>query len=385
MTKEDTVRRAVLGAAAAAVLGAALWSAGPAGASSSTAGRAGTDNIDWTIQNLPQPLPEDAGLSDVSCAADGACMIVGRYQASKTYEGPLSYLETAGSWVRKTVPEPNPGSVLYADSCTSAKSCLAVGLNGKDKPFSVSWNGTRWADHTMPVPPSASYASILDVSCVTPTACTAIGDWFSSPGANEGLAEQWNGTRWAILPSAGLDGDQPDTISCWSAKGCMAGGLNGSEDALAAKWNGSTWTSYTIPQPSGANGGQVEDLSCSSATACTAVGFYFVESGNDQLIARWDGTSWASQSPPPAANLPGVACPTATSCTATGTGDTYAPFAYGWSPSQGWVFQAEEPPLGSIDATTAEVSCVTATNCTAVGYYTDNTQGTPQNVLVEHE
>jgi hypothetical protein len=67
-------------------------------------------------------------------------------------------------------------------------------------------------------------------------------------------------------------------------------------------------------------------VTCTSASACTAVGTYTASSGKGVTLAeRWNGKSWKIQSSPNLAGallsqLVGVACTSATSCTAVGTG-----------------------------------------------------------------
>ena len=73
----------------------------------------------------------------------------------------------------------------------------------------------------------------------------------------------------------------------------------------------------------------LQGVSCTSATACTAVGDYVNRDGTQVTLAeRWNGTSWTIQSTPNptgaqyagwTATLQGVSCTSATACTAVGT------------------------------------------------------------------
>src|SRR4029077_911495 len=81
-------------------------------------------------------------------------------------------------------------------SCVSATACTAVGsrrVNGLDKTLIESWNGTSWSV----VPsrnPSANNDSLGGVSCISAPACTAVGS-YDSGSLTRGLIESWKGTR----------------------------------------------------------------------------------------------------------------------------------------------------------------------------------------------
>jgi hypothetical protein len=100
---------------------------------------------------------------------------------------------------------------------------------------------------------------------------------------------------------------------------------SGSSDApFAESWNGSSWTTQTVPVPGGATGHVgLLGLSCTSATVCVAVGS-FDDAGKEMPLAeRWNGTVWAVEEPPipteaGAGTLRGVSCSSSTACLAGG-------------------------------------------------------------------
>jgi hypothetical protein len=69
-------------------------------------------------------------------------------------------------------------------------------------------------------------------------------------------------------------------ISCDQAAACTAAGeyvtSSGATDALAESWDGSTWTVQATPSPSAASvpSSALGGVSCITAAACTAVGEY---------------------------------------------------------------------------------------------------------------
>ena len=93
---------------------------------------------------------------------------------------------------------------------------------------------------------------------------------------------------------------------------------------------GGSWTPAEAPLPADAAASPFADLvsvACPSATSCVATGDYAVSSGGHQaVLVTGSGTSWAAAEAPlpanaaasPRADLVSVACPSATSCVATG-------------------------------------------------------------------
>src|SRR5215475_10888739 len=169
---------------------------------------------------------------------------------------PASASVPAGASVRgwSVTPSPNPviptGQLNWV-SCPAANSCMAVGTYTKASGAGVTlaerWDGTAWRIQPVPSPPGAAWSNLFGVSCVSPSACEAVGITASRSGAQTALAERWNGSSWQLQPTPNLS---------------QGGGLNG--------------------------------VSCSSASACTAVG----ASGAGPLAERWDGARWSIQATP---------------------------------------------------------------------------------------
>jgi hypothetical protein len=218
-------------------------------------------------------------------------------------------------------------------SCTSATACTAVGyyLNASNVYVTLAerWNGTAWAVQPIPNPAGAtSYQSLYGVSCTSATACTAVGNYHNASGVYVTMAEQWNGTAWAVQPTPNPAGANLYGVSCTSGTACTAVGsyLNtrGVTVTLVERWNGTVWAIQSTPNRAGAKLSSLHGVSCTSATACTAIGDF----GNATSVSapfgeRWNGTAWAMQSTPNPAGatqsyLHGVSCTSVTACTAIG-------------------------------------------------------------------
>jgi hypothetical protein len=271
-------------------------------------------------------------------------------------------------------------SALEDVSCPALTICIAVGavngISGPGGPLAEQWNGSTWA-----IQPNPQGQYLTGVSCPSTTKCTAVGP----------RAYRWNGTAWAIqpTPSEGNSNVLRD-VSCTAAKACTAVGSYhvyqqggpGYTYTLAERWNGTAWQIQSTPNPNKFDN-SFDAVSCTTATACTAVG----NSITATLAERWNGTAWTIQSTPkpagPYTNLSGVSCPSSTDCTAVGeyevfdgTTYDYRPLAEQWNGSA-WTVQVTPMPSGATNTVLERVACTSANSCTAVGWYTGGT-------LVEH-
>ena len=302
------------------------------------------DGTSWVIQPSPEPsdalrtLGYGTSLSGVSCLSPSACTAVGSYLARVGHYVSLAERWDGTSWVVQPTPNP-PGAFftgLSAVSCASASACTAVGVYtdsaGNSVPLAERWDGTSWVIEPTPNPPGAhpreDSTGLSGVSCVSAGACTGVGFYNFSVS----LAERWEGTGWTIqpTPSPGPFGSTLSGVSCTAASACTAVGVRdgqyGNEgETLAEQWNGTGWAIQPTPNPPEAQYIQLSGVSCASAGACTAVGGYFNSAEHNLPLAeRWTGKTWVIQptpSPPRAifSGLLAVSCPSASACTAVGT------------------------------------------------------------------
>jgi hypothetical protein len=295
----------------------------------------------WSI--VPSPnRPGLDGLQGVSCVSASACTAVGSSTASPK-SGPSSYrtlIETWNGTAWSIVPSPSPrtgtGNFLFGVSCVTAAFCAAVGRYGqpstaKSDPITEIWNGSTWS--VAPNPPKLHNADLASVSCISATACTAVGSYRRiTPAARGTLVESWNGSSWSVVPSADAGTSVHNSlsgVSCTSATACTAVGsyfdtglAPPAEQTLAESWNGSSWS--VVPSPD--IGTDVDNflysVSCASGTSCIAVGTASPGTIGDTLIEAWNGSSWSAVPSPGTENidafLRGVSCPSASMCMAAG-------------------------------------------------------------------
>lgn len=331
----------------------------------------------WSLQTGPVNSATVNELRDVSCTSTSNCRAVGRYLPSGGgKESGLFGLWNGTSWSAYSV-EPAPD---YAEDVSCVGTwCMAVAFSSE---FSFGPAYAYQGTFGTMLPPVGADHKLKGISCTSTTNCMTVGRLGTSTGVPFGY--RWNGSTWSsvTVPSPGGSAELRD-ISCTSATSCMAVGQyesSGVIKTLAESWNGTEWKIVGSPNVTGSTVSSLADVSCSAATACTAVGrtVDFTTGTTRPLVMRWNGAGWTIQSAPSSGEgteLSGVSCPTSTSCTAVGSyksGTAKIPTALSWNGST-WTVQTianPTPPEGSVLQGHLEgISCTSSTVCTAVGQY----------------
>jgi hypothetical protein len=363
------------------------------------------DGQGWTAAALPVPQgSHTASFVGVSCSGATACVGVG-WTVEDAVQLTLAETWNGSTWSRRSSPNLNGflGTYLAGVSCVSSSRCVAVGTAAEGAfvaehaylvdpaPFAETWNGTSWKIVRAPEADGVDgESSLTAVSCVSATACTAVGSWRTEDGGNV-LVETWNGTAWKIQNAPAPDPDQQvlQGVSCTGTSTCMAVGhkvntqtANGTPLPLAQRRNGGGWSGTTVPLPNGAMGGSLTSVSCLSANACTAAGSWLNGSGlGVPLIETWNGTHWAIKNVPTpqdtlTSGLNGISCVSANACVAVGQFSTLQEshaLVELWNGTKWSVVKAGEPS-GSHGPDLYGVSCTAAKACTAVGTWFDNSR-----------
>ena len=241
---------------------------------------------------------------------------------------------------------------LYLSSnCPSATACTAVGTyfdsSGNYHLFLLTKCGSSWTAATAPLPAldaSANYFYVQGIACRSATVCVATG-WYGEQGPpsppSQGLLLTRRGSSWtAARPPLPAGADAPRgnlvwAVACGSATACTAVGSYAEDpgigEGLLLTWHRWSWTAARGPVPAGAATNpypSIRALACPSATTCTAGGNYFDSSASIQglLVTRHRWSWMAARAPVPAGAatnpetyITGIACPSATACTAIGS------------------------------------------------------------------
>lgn len=259
-----------------------------------------------------------------------AAVLVGLAPSALAGRGPQA---SAAGWQTQSPPAP-PGSIvseLTGISCSAASSCLAVGNEetntSLNTAFAEGWTGSTWRIRATPEPSGATKARFNGVSCATGTSCVAVGA-VTVPTSGM-LAEGWNGTRWTLQSTPSPSGGSQASlhgVSCPATTTCTATGsyyVGGTALSLAERWDGTSWTQQSTPNPPKAVSTGFDEVSCPSVSLCIAVGGGTTQRTTRSLAEIWHGSAWTLSTPGQPAGaalsvLSGVSCPSTADCTAVG-------------------------------------------------------------------
>jgi hypothetical protein len=276
----------------------------------------------WSSVTLPT-TDGDIQADAVACHSASDCIVIGFDFGDSA---PVAAKWNGTAWTVTALPA---ASIPESISCPSAASCMVVGTGGTSGFGTYQLTGTGWQTETAPVPTGFEDGDLTSVSCVSASACTAVG-WYQVPsGDYQAVAESWNGSAWTIENTSAVPVAEMGAVSCTSAAHCIAVGANSgpagtSTPAPAALlWNGSTWAAQAVSLPASAKYGFLAGISCPTADSCTAVGQYNAGAKDTSLALAevWNGSKWATQTTAqPSSNktLAGVSCLAARTCTAVG-------------------------------------------------------------------
>ncbi len=340
----------------------------------------------WSIVRTPNSVSSSlhlGSLDAVACANSSACIAVGSGVNDRANGIAIAATWNGTAWTARPTAHVHGAvaAALAAVSCIAANACIAVGDEldgaGMGLPLIERWDGSIWSVQASPVGRGGSLAG---VSCVSATACMAVGATSNAAGSTVSLAERWDGVTWSIVPTPAIAG-APFTIlsavSCSAAAACTAVGSTTAPvfGAVAERWNGSAWSLQAMATPGDGEEGFMTGVSCTSATSCIGAGDYINSSFTYVTLAeRWNGTAWTVQPTPNPSGafllqVTGLACSSASACTAVGWTDSGALVMH--FDGSTWQLQPTPPPSGPPFVTPMlnGVSCGGAGACISVGSF----------------
>ena len=357
------------------------------------------NGIAWSIVASPNPAGAQVSrLGGVTCTAANQCLAVGQTDGRT-----MAQRWNGSVWAVQPDPAGGSQSRLEGVACPNGTSCFAVGsflppghvFDSRWQPLVERWNGVSWVVVASPNPAGSSDSRLVDVDCVSPTWCFAVGST-TIAGQQRTLAERWDGVGWTIVASPNAPGVSPNALAdvdCTSASNCFAVGTTTTDivgQTLVEHWDGTAWTIAPGAVPGALNG-----VSCANAGDCLAVGDDHGVSDPAALAMHWNGSTWTSVAGPDPSDDPfltraaAVSCTTATACIAVGTTQTGFPpiagcpavsFATRWDGTT-WSGSATAGNPWLCATSLFDVTCTTSTDCTAVGTYPNSGAGYPGTVI----
>jgi hypothetical protein len=227
------------------------------------------------------------------------------------------------------VPTPNPagakknhGQAISSIRCASPDNCWAAGaygvLGNKLIVFNemLHWTGKKWTRVILPNPAGktkGSFSELFGLSCTSAKSCLAIGtaEKLGPMGKAVNVVFGWNGTKWQRIAVPNPDGTAPGSlnelgsVNCAAARDCWAVGSFGGAKATspaprnqALHLTGTKWKVVSTPDPAGIkknDSNRLNAIRCTGPANCWAVGFIDHNSKPDQDEAlRWNGARWLS-------------------------------------------------------------------------------------------
>jgi len=207
------------------------------------------------------------------------------------------------------VASPNgpPPNFLVATSAINAGDIWAVGnstnAGGYDQTLAMHWNGATWT--IVPTPNLSVFHNDFNaVVAISTSDVWAVGDyWVDNAGTTNTFAEHWDGTVWTsfTLPS-------PSSFSFLFGVTAIASNnvwavgtwVNGSvPETLVEQWNGTSWTQMPSSNPS-TQDNELFSVSAFSATDVFVVGEQSQGFGTplQSLAQHWNGTAWTDLTTP---------------------------------------------------------------------------------------
>jgi len=348
-----------------------------------------------------QNVPENFQVNGVSCTAPGNCVAVGGFQFGNTSTVwmPFIDVEVAGVWqpsFQSTLPSsaaPNAQGSLSGVSCSSAGSCVAVGVlsgflpSGNQEPFAVTETAGVWsAASYVAVPADGVSGQLAAVNCITVGTCLAVGNYQtgtapqSLPFSIPFNAGTWGTAVTIALPSDRRSGNangQLTTVACASESDCVAGGFytsNQGQTALMANGTAASLTNATsVSLGSTIDATKATNLtgvSCVSSGSCTIVGNgVLVTGGSGAVAVSESGGIWGAVTSLPLASVSGISCAAVSTCVAVGSTNAYptstADVVVGSSGNWGAASDVALPtsPAPYSGTSGSAISCASASDC----------------------
>lgn len=357
---------------------------GLAGAvSNAVVARAAAPPAPWSVVSSPDQTGTLSEISGISCTTASFCVAVGNYQPGSPRSQVLVEMWNGTSWSVVAAPNPSPtDDFLTGVTCMTTTACIAVGDTesaGWTSAFIKSWNGSTWTETAIQNPNVAAPYYLSSISCPATNFCAAAGS-YSNGTATVPMLQLWTAGAWAFEPATAGTTGQLQSVACATTIVCFAVGYSGAgavHQPLIEAYDGVAWS--TAPGDPSFTQGALLGVSCpfgqmDDPGACLAVG----STGTQGAAEAWNGASWTMMATPATEALAAVSCWTATLCVAVGLSSTGQEFEL--RNGAMWTQMPMLQPSGAQQVNA--LSCIGGGFCMAGGYAADPTTGN-DDVLAE--
>jgi len=197
------------------------------------------------------------------------------------------------------------------DSLT-ANDIWAVGYyqsdpNGFEQTLIMRWDGMQW--NIVPSPNIGTHNNRLTaVTAIAPNDAWAVGYYLENDGIYRTSTLRWNGSTWTVVssPNPGTQSSYLHAVTAVSSNDVWAVGSyssNSMQRTLQMHWDGATWTVF----PGHPGIGGLAAIDAFASNDIWAVGTQQTDSNIETLTMHWGGTQWITVgSPNPSGQGPDI-------------------------------------------------------------------------------
>ena len=301
-------------------------------------------------------ISPQAMLNSIDCPSASKCWAVGSYLDQGLHKQAMAVKFTAGTWgqaIKIGVPADSAGFASLASiACPTPSTCIAVGsyrqTNTGTRAIFTTLQGGVWKQAKAARMPkdasSSSPSAFTSISCQSASDCWAVGTYLNSRPATAPMGDHWQsgslGRAIALpYPNDAFIINTPPTlssISCSRTGGCLAAGTyvdgpntsQGFTDLLRSnKWSTNARRMIVPANAAAETGLRSVHVACAAELQCVVTGNYVTTIPSSQTFftdfhpGLWGVPTGIASEMGFASVVFGIACHTATACTAVGGGD----------------------------------------------------------------
>jgi hypothetical protein len=260
----------------------------------------------WTVNDVQLYGTSDNSVGAIAGSSPDDIWAVGDFLpdlSNSNQDATLSFAEHYDGTSWTVVPTPNTGVNFnsFYGLAASGGQAWAVGeyLNSRyqDRALVETWNGSQWSIADVPQPGSRRDMA-MGVSALSPSDVWVVGDQEGSNGKFETLAEHWDGSSWAVVPTPdpGSTGNHLYAVDAVSPDNVWAAGmeLNGDspDQGLVEHWDGSSWSVVPTPDPASADLVMLTAVTANASQVWVAGEADSPEGGGQPLIESYQDGTW---------------------------------------------------------------------------------------------
>jgi hypothetical protein len=262
---------------------------------------AATDAATPKWQTVPSPhIPagDNANLIGVSMSGPSNGWTVGfTVPPSDSPFTPFTARWNGHRWRTVAVP-PGMGKNSRLNSVAALSPSNAWAVGDGTTPVILHWNGHRWAQMRSAHVPGVDVGSLLSVAARSPNDVWAVGQAENATTQHERpVIEHWDGHRWSLMASPGLGNFSFLTSVTIASDGSVwaAGTSDGRTGPFILRWTGRTWVKAAVPKTPGNVDIDLESITAVSPKQIWAVGEISVSNSPSRPYSlRWNGRTWNS-------------------------------------------------------------------------------------------